>query len=850
MDDTLSRPALFVPAPKYSSLPEDIDTALVDAVDTILEQGDVAVCKTTRSGFTTSAIIAAHRKGLKILIVSPTKKMLSSTVRNTVENIEGVYCNIPGNQSCKYVKEVIEKDKFLAEMPIPKEKCSKCNGYSTCPVTAIERIKNFTVVTMTYSKLEAIIMSEEESDRIGDKLSDIDLVIFDEAHTISYPSLPQVDFDKHVAIPLTWDYHAITGVYNRFRRLMNQNQEHVDRIKNETEERPDQYTGFQIEIPDPTSLKILHLQFEQLLQIAETRKFWWPKDIADDNVRALRDIINIMGGITATISYIKDGDIEKMVVTGGQGNIQGAISNFLTFFTPKANVCFVSGTLIGCRPGFSDLTMREITNVIFPDIHNTDAKMHIYPSKWKFSAKDAQNGIDRAIKEIQELNEELGHQPISLFAMNKRFSEQLQKRLGDYANIKVDYYRSEDTIGISRPERISIAVGLAHIPKHSCDPLAQGANDHERYLDSQQLRLNEVHAATWQAWSRVKDPYGMVESHLYCIGIRADEISDAVTWGTKRTVKATSDSEGKRIWTVEVDEELARPIVHAEERTSKGLNRHGIHEYIDRVQSVKSLIDYRMKSQRSPQFPYNRNDNRENVDILGNSHILYLFNDPSNDDELEWTSFALNMLFTGRLDCHACQSKKPGKDGEYSFRKTETTTDVPSLIAKHLDGSETIGFYPFDDQDQCYYCAIDLDDHDGKTPQYDNAKKLSKFLLDNNLPVLVEKITSHDSYHIWIPIIPTKTHAVYKFVRQILHDAGVKGDAYPKQKSIGNCYKSCGDFLMLPLGIDSENVGTSVFVDPRTLEPIGLVYVDKVIRLRDVAEPRTEPLPEGQEGRE
>ena len=483
MDDTLSKPALFVPASKYPSLPRDIDTKRVDAVDAILEQGDVAVCKATRSGFTTSAIIAAHRQGLKILIVSPTKKMLSTTVRETVKKIGGVYCNIPGNQSCKYVKEAIEKDEFLAEIPIPKDRCSKCDEYSICPVTAIERIKSFTVVTMTYSKLEAIIMSEKESKRIGDKLSDIDLVIFDEAHTISFPNLPHVDFDKHIVIP-DWEYHAITGVYNRFRRLRDENQEHVDQIKFETESHPDQYAGFQVDIPNPTSLQILHLQFEQLLEIAVTRRYWWPKDIAEDNVRALRDIINIMSSPTATISYIMSGDIEKMVVTSGQGNIQLAISHFLTFFIPRAKVCFASGTMIECRPGFfSDLAMREIKNVVFPDYRNTNAKMHIHPSRWKFSSLDAKKGIERAIKEIQEINEELGHQPISLLAMNKRFSEQLNKRLGDYANIKVDYYRSEDTIGISQPERLSIAVGLAHIPRHSCDPLAQGDNDHERYLE-------------------------------------------------------------------------------------------------------------------------------------------------------------------------------------------------------------------------------------------------------------------------------------------------------------------------------------------------------------------------------
>jgi hypothetical protein len=41
--------------------------------------------------------------------------------------------------------------------------------------------------------------------------------------------------------------------------------------------------------------------------------------------------------------------------------------------------------------------------------------------------------------------------------MNKKFAEQLKMGLGGYANIKVDYYRSVDTMGIAHPERICIA---------------------------------------------------------------------------------------------------------------------------------------------------------------------------------------------------------------------------------------------------------------------------------------------------------------------------------------------------------------------------------------------------------
>jgi hypothetical protein len=148
--------------------------------------GDVAVCKTTRAGATTSAIIAAHRKGLKILVVSPTRKISLTTVKDTVESIGGVYCNVPGNQSCMYVKEEIRKDKFLRNLAIPKGKCSECEHFETCPVTEIERVKDFTVVTMTYAKLEAIMMNEKEAAKFGELLKDIKRVIFDELTTYHF----------------------------------------------------------------------------------------------------------------------------------------------------------------------------------------------------------------------------------------------------------------------------------------------------------------------------------------------------------------------------------------------------------------------------------------------------------------------------------------------------------------------------------------------------------------------------------------------------------------------------------------------------------------------------------------
>jgi hypothetical protein len=822
------------------SLPGWVKLAQVEAAEAILEKGNVAVCKVSRSGFTTSAIIAAHKRGLKTLVVSPTNKLLEDTVLRTAMRIGGVYCHITGNQSCKYVSRKIGTDRFLREIPIPKGKCSECDSYETCPVTDIERIRNPTLIGMTYAKLEGL--SKEEIKRIGEKLSDIDLVIFEEAHTISYPRLPEVDFSVIINWPEALEKSLLKGeseqseksalrrVYERFNGLRAENKKYADHFISSADSNH-KHAGFQVVIRHPSSWGAYHFQKEQLIEVAENRLEWWPnEDEAKAQVRAIKNVIAIMASETATISGTKNDDAAgKMIITSGQGNIERAIQSFLHEVVPKANVCFVSSTLIESRPGFfSQIADRKLNNDIFPDIHNTNAKMHIHPSTWSFSVMDATDGIKRAVKEIREIDEAVKNQSIYLLAMNESLKNQLKEGLNDCGNIRLDYYRSENTMGTGVPQRIAIAVGLAQTPRHSCDPLAQGDNDLKRYIHSQKLRLNEVHAATWQAWSRVKDSIGLFESQVYCVGVRADEISDAVTWGINRRVTASIDDNGEYHFRVEVDQELDRPIVHAEERTSRGLSRHSISEYTDRVVPAKALIDWRRNSEKSTHIPCSNEDDREDVDNWWNSDSLTLHNHISSRDELEETSTAMTIMFAGRSDCYA---RKTAKDG--GFRKTAAEIDLPNLIMQHLQGSHVIAFYPFDAKDLCYYCAVDV-------PQREAAMKLSQFLRDNSLPVLVEELATRDAYHIWIPIIPTKTRTVHKFAKQLLHDAEIEGGVvYPRQKSIDSCHKSCGDFLGLPLGMDQENAKLSEFIDPVTFEPVGSVVIKDVLRFREAPESKT-----------
>jgi hypothetical protein len=538
MTDSGLEPPRPAPLTLWMPLPHGIDSKRVDASDRILKMGNVAVCKQTRSGFTVSGVVAAERRNLKTLVLAPTRNILSKTVRETVEKVGGIACNIPGNRACKYIQEVIQKDALLGELPIMmKDRCDDCEDYWTCPVTEIERIDHFTTATMTYSKMESVMLSSSDTaEYIKGQLADIDRIILDEAHLLSFPSLPQVDFGRNVLLPDR--YNPLRNVQVKWMHFLDENRDRANEIELQADYDSRFYTGFHASTNYNPTWQEQARMWGELIRLAENRDKYSPILTVQDII-ALRDIITIMCGSTATISYITGKDIGRMVVTGSQGRNHFALRQFLSEVVPNAQVIFVSGTLVERRPGFfSELSGRDINSVIFPDLNDTNSKMFIHPSTWRFSRRDGRDGIERAIREAREISESVGHQPIYLLAMNAMMAAQFKKALKDFPNINVDYYKSANSIGVEQAARICIAVGAAELPRHVCDPLAVGADDDARYIDSQQLRINAVDTATWQAWSRVKDPDGLVESHVYCVGIRADEVSRIVTWGTLREVKS------------------------------------------------------------------------------------------------------------------------------------------------------------------------------------------------------------------------------------------------------------------------------------------------------------------------
>jgi hypothetical protein len=75
-----------------------LDQRLIDAVKAVIEQGSCAVAKPVRAGFTTSCLHACKQLDKKLLMLSPTRRILNETVSEASPDD----VRIPGNIEPKF----------------------------------------------------------------------------------------------------------------------------------------------------------------------------------------------------------------------------------------------------------------------------------------------------------------------------------------------------------------------------------------------------------------------------------------------------------------------------------------------------------------------------------------------------------------------------------------------------------------------------------------------------------------------------------------------------------------------------------------------------------------------------
>jgi hypothetical protein len=826
-----------------------MDPERVSAARKILDGGSAKVHKSTRSGFTLSAVFAAKEAGKRILCLAPTHRILNETIKKELPDITE---SVLPNCYCLKLQDMVKEDKFLAKLPLPLPNCEKCSDKYFCPVTQILG-SDRQIITITYKKLEAVMLSKSSiAKEICQKLSSADIVLLDEAHTISLPTVVRVPAFHRVEIPPR--FPTLSRIVFKFEDLNDEINEEIAEIKLDGDKGHwNRHLSRLVPNEDSPNFKLLVASMEELVGLAQSRHML---GISDEEVLIVRDIISLMSGQWIAITYLMENEEGKVYLTGNYWISIIALKEFLSSYVPNATHIYASGTMLEPYPGFfSELSGKEVQDVIFPDLRNTNSKMNIYPDTWGLGARNFNQKFDQIVGQIVEIFDKHPTERIYIVAPNARKADKLSDRLNEVLGKRaygVDYYRSDKTLGVKNEARICIAVGMAEVPSNTYDHQARGKTEDDRWMDSQRLRLESVLAATWQTWSRVKDPEGKQESRVYCIGVRADQIRDVVTWGPGRRLelerfrpyRLPDGRMGRKpIFRVIVDKLIDPPKVYAEDRTSNRLDRHNAGEYIDRIGKIDIDI---INSKFVDKMPINIY--RQNV------HKFGIYNNPSNDIEEDVTVATLFHLFATRTDYCAAQDRSGKGYSKYRFKRG--AEDVLMILLVHLRGGNTFGFYQIYGDDMLNWVCFDIDDHNAlRAPEEVKAdvRKLLDVLKKYGIPFLLEASGSPNSYHVWIFLEPTRTYNAYKFSRQIEAEARIECEVFPKQKGITK-KKRYGNLVKVPLGINRKSRTRSQFLDPATFEPyLGEVPVPEYVGLREVPycehESKKKRLKEGTRGK-
>jgi superfamily II DNA or RNA helicase len=193
----------------------------------------------------------------------------------------------------------------------------------------------------------------------------------------------------------------------------------------------------------------------------------------------------------------------------------------------------------------------------------------------------------------------------------------------------------------------------------------------------------------------------------------------------------------------------------------------------------------------------------------------------------------VRRLFRGRDDVYAARWESPrtGKSGYapavaggWSRHGPKTYLSVSDeAIERHLRGRESIGVYPLLTDDRCWFLACDLD---GRTWQRD-ALALLEAGNEHGVPAALERSRSGSGAHVWVffaAAVPA-SHA-RQLGALLLHaamrrrgelDLASYDRLFPNQDFLPA--KGFGNLIALPLQGRCRAAGTSVFLDPGTLEP-------------------------------
>lgn len=804
--------------PTLSEIPRNNQDVRIRTAYNIYEgfnEGQILLHKTTRAGCTTALVAESLNRHEKFLCVVPTNKIADDTVVTDSKKYSDVdkahIIHIPSNHHCVKNMELCEMYpdlKALPILPLP-ESCEGCSEYENCEVSHVLRCPECHGTVVTYKKLAAMMLASSsrpntQAEKILEIISAAKNVIIDEVHDLQFVESTQLtvyndligntlNIGKYLILPEQLKY--LNRVIKQF-AIITQNKGVKAAIHNvlggaEAEDYWKNHLSISINNPSPGIIdgedpgKVMTAVYNEIIELMKNRKSF---NFEIHDVLDLYDMLSIVTNKTIAVSAIRD---------KGRINVQLSAVDFLfsqmlksytmSIQNEEKRIMLTSATIgsYDYKNLFYEDELKRVTFGAGGDPMNTNSKMLILADTKKYGSigrnsyfKKKEEILSKTIK-ILEL---WGDDNCCIITLNRGYAAIMEKDLEAMGHKHgVTYYKAPEMMGVTSKARIMIAIGIAYKPSNSFDVVTSNTQESKVLLEE------SVHADTWQAWSRVKDPQSKAESVVFGLGCTVEDCKNITTWGYNRTVEI-------------------EPYV---ERQKKKINVRCGRENITKPK-VKKCKNFEEMLSEAALHTHNKNIFTEiNTNTLFNNKIGRL---SQKSVKINSKRDLLHMIIN-RNDVFAEQSLT----GTY-FKNEYPLNE--SLINSHLEGKSTFGAYQLNQASEVKWICFDIDSHSPKNGiETDEEKekrdqqaetdkdRMCSFLELNGIPYLLEASGSPHSYHVWIFVNPVKARIAKAFGKEIMKAVDIDCELFPKQCTINK--NGYGNLVKLPFATNKKHGGKS-----------------------------------------